>query len=211
MTAQIEGCNEQKPDAMARELVRRAMCGRASLGRVLDVGCGIGSLLIASRAKASSLTGVDIRTHFLDRAITALPEADLTLCSVEELPYPQASFDTIFFCDVIEHLENPFVALRRIRHVLAVGGVLLTTTPNSNALLRYVLRDRWPAMKDASHILYFTRFSLRHALTMTGFSPISDQTLGGSGIALANAILEAVRNGGTLVALSTAGPSPYIL
>ncbi len=203
MTTPLEGLNEQKPPAMAAEIVRRSFAGRKSLGRVLDVGCGIGSLLLAARPDARSLAGVDIRQAFLDTARAAIPEAALSLDSADALPFPDEMFDTVFFCDVIEHLENPFISLREIRRVLAPSGILLVTTPNSNALLRYVLQAKWPAMRDTSHILYFTRFSLRHALASVGFRSAGDETLGGSSSSFANAVLERLRNGGTLVAKST--------
>jgi ubiquinone/menaquinone biosynthesis C-methylase UbiE len=203
LTPFLDGCNEQKPPAMAAEIVRRAFAGRMSLGRVLDVGCGIGSILLAARPGARSLAGVDIRQGFLDKAVVKLPDATLSRDSADALPFADGTFDTVFFCDVIEHLENPFTSLREIRRVLAPGAILVVTTPNSNALLRYVLQDKWPAMRDTSHILYFTRFSLRHALTSVGFVNAGDETLGGSAIPLANAVLERLRNGGTLVCKST--------
>lgn len=49
----------------------------------------------------------------------------------EPFPYPDASFDFVLFCEIIEHLEqNPTWALLEIHRVLKPGGRVLITTPN---------------------------------------------------------------------------------
>ncbi|KAG9581456.1 hypothetical protein KCV01_g15373, partial [Aureobasidium melanogenum] len=53
---------------------------------------------------------------------------------VEDIPFDEV-FDTILFCEVIEHLvTDPLNALRRIKARLAPGGALVLTTPNVNRL-----------------------------------------------------------------------------
>lgn len=57
-----------------------------------------------------------------------------------------ASADLVFFTEVIEHLYNPFPAMREIRRILKPGGLLYLTTDNvSNlgAIIR-ILRGRSP-------------------------------------------------------------------
>lgn len=53
--------------------------------------------------------------------------------NIEEdvFPYDEATFDTVLFCEIIEHLlSDPVHALTEIRRVLKPGGVLVLTTPN---------------------------------------------------------------------------------
>jgi SAM-dependent methyltransferase len=49
----------------------------------------------------------------------------------EGLPYPDARFDLVYFCEVLEHfIVDPFYALSEITRCLKVGGHLVLTTPN---------------------------------------------------------------------------------
>ena len=44
--------------------------------------------------------------------------------------FPNATFDFVFMCDVIEHVENPAGVLRKIRQVLKPQGRIFLTYPN---------------------------------------------------------------------------------
>lgn len=49
----------------------------------------------------------------------------------DRFPYPDASFDLVLWCEVIEHLqENPVQAVSEIHRVLVPGGLLVLSTPN---------------------------------------------------------------------------------
>ena len=49
----------------------------------------------------------------------------------DEFPFPDASFDFVLFCEIIEHLlMDPARVMREIRRVLRPGGRLILTTPN---------------------------------------------------------------------------------
>jgi SAM-dependent methyltransferase len=62
----------------------------------------------------------------------------------QECPYPEQSFDLIFFSEVIEHLANPPIdALRDIGSRLVPGGYLVITTPN-----QFYLKSRMRTLAD---------------------------------------------------------------
>ncbi|NWG22370.1 MAG: class I SAM-dependent methyltransferase [Chloroflexi bacterium] len=62
----------------------------------------------------------------------------------EPPPYPPASFDLVFFSEVIEHLANPPIdALATIRELLVPGGYLVLSTPN-----QFYLKSRLRTMMD---------------------------------------------------------------
>lgn len=50
-------------------------------------------------------------------------------------PFEDGAFDTVVFCEVLEHMTNdPMAAIREIHRVLVPGGTLVLTTPNAARL-----------------------------------------------------------------------------
>jgi SAM-dependent methyltransferase len=101
--------------------------GSAEGRRILDVGCGTGTMLsyLADYGKAQ---GVDIDEEAIgycrERGLT-----DVRLGSAETLPFEDGSFDLVTALDVVEHLDDDLAALREFRRVLRPGGTLLVTVP----------------------------------------------------------------------------------
>ncbi len=193
--------NEQKTSTVASRLVHLALDARASLGDVLDVGCGTGTVLAAARGRASTLSGVDVRPDLLDEARTHVPDARVAIASVdgERMTFADASFDTIFFCDVIEHLHSPYAALCEIARTLRPDGRLIVTTPNAASLVRKILRERWFGLQDPSHLYFFDAFTLGHLIAQSGFRIEASLTRGFTGNLTTDAALQALGSGGTLV------------
>lgn len=99
-------------------------------GDVLEVGCGVGAELsiLHRRFPDARLTGVDFSRTQLDKAAQVLagPVRDGRIRLVEgsayALPFPDASFDGVFMCFLLEHLDRPAEALREAKRVLRPGG-----------------------------------------------------------------------------------------
>lgn len=63
--------------------------------------------------------------------ITEQLESKLFNIEDDEFPYPDASFDVVMYCEILEHLlMDPVHVLAKIRRVLRPDGVLIVTTPN---------------------------------------------------------------------------------
>jgi SAM-dependent methyltransferase len=111
------------------------------------------------------------------------------LCNVEaeDLPYPDASFDVVMFCEILEHLAlNPVRALSEIHRVLRPYGVVVVTTPNCLSLLRLdgFLRGRSEIVDryapgfgyGARHNREYRPYEVRELLESTGF-PIEEMAV----------------------------------
>lgn len=115
--------------------VRRALLDAADLRpgmRVLDVGCGTGSLVVELKRSRPEVevTGLDPDPLALARARRKLEraglEARLDEGFADELPYPDASFDRVFSSFMFHHLARDVKEgmLREVRRVLEPGGAL---------------------------------------------------------------------------------------
>jgi 2-polyprenyl-6-hydroxyphenyl methylase / 3-demethylubiquinone-9 3-methyltransferase len=135
--------NEQEPFSILRTMVNpvrfdffRAILmheGRTE-GRALDVGCG-GGLLAEECARLGLLvTGIDPSTRSVRTAQEHAVESDLTINYLagagERLPFADASYDVVFCCDVLEHVESPTRMIAEISRVLKPNGFFMYDTIN---------------------------------------------------------------------------------
>lgn len=102
--------------------------------RVLDVGCGTGSLTIAAARAAGlsgSAAGVDPSEEMIERARSkgrrARVPATFVATAGEALPFPDASLDVVLLSLVLHQLppDALHATMGQIRRVLAPGGRLL--------------------------------------------------------------------------------------
>ncbi len=100
--------------------------------RVLDIGCGTGTLAILVKRlhPEAEVVGLDPDPKALARARRKAEAAGVAIRFDEgfanELPYPDASFGRVFSSLMFHHLEREakLATLRELRRVIAPGGSL---------------------------------------------------------------------------------------
>ncbi|MET7696113.1 L-histidine N(alpha)-methyltransferase [Streptomyces sp. NPDC005485] len=100
--------------------------------KVLEVGCGVGAQTVhlVTGSPLAHFVAADISADSLAQArarVTAhAPGAQVEWLQANlfELPFPDAEFDHVFVCFVLEHLPAPGQALAALRRVLKPGGTL---------------------------------------------------------------------------------------
>lgn len=97
-------------------------------GDVLDCGCNDGTFTQAVRLAGHKTIGIDLIPLNIERARILYPVNEFYIMDVEDLKFPDESFDTVVFTETIEHLVDPRKALREIHRVLRPDGLLLCTT-----------------------------------------------------------------------------------
>lgn len=133
-----------RESAFKRALLAQVEADRPS--RVLDLGCGTGTLTIAM-AKAlpdAAVTGLDADAEALGIAANKAQRAGIDLSLRQgvstDLPFGNAQFDCVVSSLFFHHLarEAKIATLREVRRVLASGGSLQIADwgKPSNALLR---------------------------------------------------------------------------
>lgn len=121
----ITFCCGQPAIAKARSrIVPRAQ------GRVLELGCGGGiNLDHYDRSRITALAGVDPSKQLLDTARSKASargfDADFRAGFAEQLPFADASFDTVLTTFTLCSVRDPDAVLGEMRRVLAPGGTIL--------------------------------------------------------------------------------------
>jgi ubiquinone/menaquinone biosynthesis C-methylase UbiE len=96
--------------------------------RILDVGCGNGSLTfaIANRSKPFSLIGVDRTAAFIDhaKAKNTNPVIQFQLGDACALPFPNSSFDRVLSLLVLHFIPDTQKALSELRRIACSGATV---------------------------------------------------------------------------------------
>jgi SAM-dependent methyltransferase len=106
--------------------------GVTSADRVLDVGCGTGSLsfCLAQNPKIVSVRGLDFCPAYIDHAKRQNRDArlDFQVGDACALPFPDASFDHALSMLVLQFIPHADLAVREMRRVTRPGGTIAAAT-----------------------------------------------------------------------------------
>ena len=136
--------------------------------RVLDVGCGPGSITVglAETVAPGEVIGVDSEPLQIERAVAlsrdrALANIRFEVANAYDLPYPDGSFNAVFAHFLLGNLHEPPRAMREFRRVLRKGGVA------------GVLDTDWGfwILEPATPLLELLQTVLRRAIEHCGSSP----------------------------------------
>jgi ubiquinone/menaquinone biosynthesis C-methylase UbiE len=118
------GCSQAEVMGLRRHVIPHAS------GEVLELGVGAGANFgLYDPARVTRLTGVEPSAELMAMARTAgaglrIP-LELTAASGEDLPFPDASFDTVVITFTLCSVRDPATVLDQARRVLRPGGKLL--------------------------------------------------------------------------------------
>jgi len=97
--------------------------------KFLDIGCGAPAKCMKDGSFLRYVgygKGIDIEPRKI--------EFGFKLGSITNIPYKERQFDVVTALEVIEHIDNPLLALKEIHRVLKKNGTFVMTTPNNNLL-----------------------------------------------------------------------------
>jgi 2-polyprenyl-3-methyl-5-hydroxy-6-metoxy-1,4-benzoquinol methylase len=145
--------------------------------RVLDAGCGSGTISHFLSLHAGEVQGVDSNPSAIGYASHAYnaPNLQFRLGQFHDL-LAEKPFDRIYCIEVIEHLYEDQAAevLSLFHQLIAPGGQLFLTTPNYRSawpLIEWLL-DRLAlvaTLDEAQHVTHFTKRKLRAMLSSAGW------------------------------------------
>jgi SAM-dependent methyltransferase len=144
---------------------------------VLDIGCGNGHLASALAARGFRVTGIDRPPDHPSEEPSDFPasgsliERDLD----QGLPPIYQKFDYLVCADILEHLRDPGYLLRQFHTVMAPGGELIASLPNSGniyfrsqvALGRFPQHDQ--GLFDRTHLRFYTWAGWKQLFAANGF------------------------------------------
>jgi ubiquinone/menaquinone biosynthesis C-methylase UbiE len=140
--------------------------------KILDAGCGDGTLAVEVASRCRELHAIDIAGNALGPKARALPNLHFAKMNVEQLAFADGTFDQVVSVETLEHVLDPHRALAELHRVLKPRGRLVITYPTINQttvqrLQRSVLR--MPPMEISEHLTEWTYDETIAAARRAGF------------------------------------------
>jgi 2-polyprenyl-3-methyl-5-hydroxy-6-metoxy-1,4-benzoquinol methylase len=148
--------------------LRRCARGRPSgEWRLLDIGCGSGTILSLARAAGFDAFGMDVS----EAAVAAARRnygLEVRQGRIGDTVWGGARFDFISMFHVLEHLPDPGTALNYAISLLRPGGSIVVQVPNIESVQAKVFGARWYGLDAPRHLINFSPEGLRLIMAQSG-------------------------------------------
>lgn len=147
-------------------------------GRMLDLGCGDGTVLWLARQDGWDVKGVELFPEHV-RLVRERLGLDVEVGDITTYDGVAGAWDCVVLTHVLEHLPDPVAALRKVYGLLTPGAVAVLEFPNIDAFdarLRRLLerlrihRRRYAATYVPGHVQEFCRTSFAVAARHAGLA-----------------------------------------
>lgn len=149
----------------------------ANAEKVLDVGCGQGTFAVQLKNKFHTETwGIEYMKEHGEHATKVLDKVFIGPCESFLDHLPDNYFDVIYFNDVLEHLVDPYMVLKKMKSKLSDKGIIISSIPNiryHGSLKMYLFDKEWKytdsGVMDHTHMRFFTKKSIQRMYQDLGF------------------------------------------
>ncbi|MFJ2704269.1 class I SAM-dependent methyltransferase [Streptomyces sp. NPDC087428] len=156
--------------------------------RLLDVGCGSGSVTVAAVGRGAVVRAVDAEPGMAAATRRAAPGVEVRTGSLPQLPYPDGEFDAVAANFVLNHVGRPLDALVELRRITRPGGRVAVTiwqAPGGSgqalvgraAEAAGLTRPAWLATVDEEHNFPRTPQGLSGLLAGAGLGDVRSESL----------------------------------
>jgi len=157
--------------------------------KLLDVGCGSGSLLFKAKAKFNEVYGIDISPSRIEEAYKSAVKKfgennnfHFSVCNInEKINFPDNMFDAVTSIAVLEHVFDPYYVVSEVYRILKPSGIFIAEVPNIAYVKQRIklLCGQLPVTStpknwkeigwDGGHLHYFTKKTFCGLLEDCGF------------------------------------------
>lgn len=167
--------NEQNLRREAREALAELGPPTPTGARLLEIGAAGGFFLDEARRAGYDVTGIELNSKMAEFGRREL-DLDLRCELFERAPFEPESFDVLVAQDVLEHVREPELFVRRAATLLRPGGVFFVRGPLEQslkenfylALRKYLRRRVLVRAEPPFHLQGFARRSFQHLMHREG-------------------------------------------
>lgn len=137
-----------------------------SSGSILDIGCGVGSLLSEIGKKGWTIMGVepsDRAREIATKSCNTEISSDISLKSI-----PSNNFDIVTMFHVLEHVQSAPESVKELKRVVKDDGTIFIAVPNYKSFDAQYYKDRWAALDVPRHRYHFSKESIKNLFEAEG-------------------------------------------
>jgi len=140
-------------------------------GKLLDCGCATGIFMVEAQKVGFDVFGFDVSDYAVNIAQKKLPNK-VTKDTLQSVSFEPKTFDVITLFDVIEHLDDPRKAVKRLKRFLKDDGLLMINTGDVGSWLAKIEGKNWHFFIPPQHFFFFSRRTITMLLEQAGFKVI---------------------------------------
>lgn len=145
------------------------------IGKVLDIGCGVGDFLHKMETYGWKTTGIEPSE---DAKNIARKRMNAELYSPDEIDKLESeSFDLITMWHVLEHVDDLKTEIAELQRLLKKGGRLVLALPNFKSYDGQFYKEKWAAYDVPRHLNHFCQQSIYNIFKNSELNQIETQKL----------------------------------
>jgi 2-polyprenyl-3-methyl-5-hydroxy-6-metoxy-1,4-benzoquinol methylase len=148
---------------------KAAACLTVRPVRLLDVGCGSGTLLGLLKGRHFDVRGFDASS---EAAHIARAESGVEVAvgsNLQDVTFAEQAFDLVTLFHVLEHVPDPRGVLQEVRRILQPEGRMILQVPNVASWQSRLLGARWYALDVPRHVIHYSARSIQRLVEDSGF------------------------------------------
>lgn len=165
------------PQVQSLDFVEGLISGK---GNVLDIGCATGRFLSFAAQRGWGVLGVESSSK-LARYARDNHGLPVTVGFFENIEFDRR-FDLVTMFQLIEHVRNPRLVIRKSHEIIKKGGFLILQTPNIESLEAKIFRRDYNMLTPPGHLYYFSPRTLSRLVESEGFRIVRRRTLPATGL-----------------------------
>jgi 2-polyprenyl-3-methyl-5-hydroxy-6-metoxy-1,4-benzoquinol methylase len=142
---------------------------RRGTGRLIDIGCNEGRGLRIYARNGFQVEGLELNETAA--AVARKSGFIVQTCLLSDF-VPTQPYKVAVLSNVLEHSLDPRQMLQDVHRILAGGGQVWISCPNSESWFRRVFGRSWISWHVPFHIVHFSAATLRRALEDAGYAQI---------------------------------------
>ncbi len=146
-----------------------------SVGKILDIGCGVGDFLHTAETHGWQCVGVEPSK---DAKSIARQRTKAEIIESEQLEsLPAASFDVITMWHVLEHVDNLRWQVEQLQRLIKPNGRIIIALPNYKSYDGQYYKELWAAYDVPRHLNHFNKIVIAKIFNTKGLKLIKTDKL----------------------------------